>query len=83
MTVQVDDPAILDDHGEMLATLQYPDIGQWIALENDQIGQTTGLQHSHLLVQTEHKGIIARAGDNRLHGRVAPVVHQNGGFVGV
>ena len=51
MAVQVHDTASHDDHNEMPATLQHADIGQRIALQQDEISQPTCLQDSHLVFQ--------------------------------
>jgi hypothetical protein len=45
------DLAIFEDHGQVLAILQHPNVGERIGREHQEVGQLSGGQHPDLVVQ--------------------------------
>ena len=61
------DLALLHHQLDPLALLQYPDIGERIAIDRDDVGKLAGLQRAEILVQLERFRGVARGGEDRVH----------------
>src|SRR5207302_7571295 len=66
-TLAAYNPAVRDDERGLGWALQDGNVGDWVAVPDDDVGQLTGGNHTDLAGEIEHRGIAAGVGDNRLH----------------
>src|SRR5690349_8544550 len=67
---KIDELAVLDHVGEVLAALQHGDVGQRIAVEHDEVGEFAGRELADLAFQTDRVGIVVRRRLDRLERRI-------------
>src|ERR1700688_2118828 len=75
--IEIDDLAVLDHPGEVLAVLQDGDIGDRVFVPHGDIGELPRRHLADLAVKTDGKRVVAGRRDDRFHRRVAALTHED------
>src|ERR1700675_3083539 len=81
--IEIDDLAVLDHPGEVLAVLQDGDIGDRVFVPHGDIGELPRRHLADLAVKTNGKRVVAGRRDDRFHRRVAAMLDEDFQLLGV
>src|ERR1700730_6187109 len=81
--IEIADLAVLDHPGEVFAVLQDGDIRDRVFVPHGDVGELSRHHLSDLAVEADGQGVVASRRDDRLHRRVAAVLHENLQLLGV
>ncbi len=74
---EIDELPVLDHGGEVAAAAQHANVGDRILFHDDDVRELSGQDLSHLPFETDRKGTVPRARDDRLHRGIATVIDED------